>query len=297
MHRLRMTEADNLRELLQALRRLAEPLARRGAILFMQVDDVHAPSYLDVRLDGFGQESEAQRYMCRLIIRFLRGKWRYRYMRQLICEGHSYLTIDEVDFLAASAYGRLVRQEAAKADPHGEAFAMEHILAGVMAEHDDVHLDGLLRFRFTSWLKGLREVVQERVDEYLVSREYEEFIGILRYFLETTPVSPETLHVICVGDSVIGLDKELHLLDLTTVEMIARESEEDELHPQDVLMSALITRAPEKLVIHALSAEESFVKTLLRVFGSRATLCGDDPDCTIFTARIDNVCSTFYTTL
>lgn len=297
MHRLRMTESDDLRELLSALRRLAAPLARRGAILFMQVDDANVPTYLDVRLDGFNHEQEANNYMCRLIVRFLRGKWRYRHMRRAIFEGHPYLSGEEADFLAASAYGRCVRQEAARYVAGSEVVAMERILTELMNESHDIHLDGLLRFRFANWLEQLRAVTDERVDEYLVSREYEEFVGVLQYFLDTTPMRPETLHVVCCGDEVWGLDERGRPIDLQIVEKIAQDTEDDDLHPQDVLMSALITRSPQQLMIHTENRDEPFVLTLQRVFAKRVHFCEEDPQCAVFLAAIDKVAGHFYTTV
>lgn len=297
MHRLRMTESDDLRELLLALRRLAAPLARRGAILFMQVDDANAPTFLDVRLDGFNHEDEANSYVCRLIVRFLRGKWRFRHMRRTIWDGHPYLTADEADFLAASAYGRCVRQEATRYVASSEVVAMERVLEEVMRESHDIHLDGLLRFRFARWLEQLRDTMDERVDEYLVSREYDEFVGVLQYFLDTTPICNETIHVVCCGDVVSGLDDQGRPLDLRVLETIAHAADDDDLHPQDVLMSALITRSPRHLTIHTLNRDEQFVRTLERVFATRVRFCEDDPQCHFYTKRVDNMAGNFYTTV
>jgi len=297
MHRLRMTESSDLRELLLALRRLAAPLARRGAILYMQVDDAEQPSYLDVRLDGFGQTSESNRYMCRLISRFLCGKWRFHQMRRLIGDRHPYLSGEEADFLAASSYGRCVRLEAAQARRYREASRMEDIMADVFEQGLDLHLDGLLRFRCSRWLRAMQLAVEERVDEYLVSREYEEFVGILRYFLDTTPSRGETIHVVCLGETVRAYDAEYSPLDVSAMETIARQACEADLHPQDVLMSALITRSPARLIIHTHNLEESFVQTLMRVFGRRAQFCRDDPVCDLLDGKLDTPRSSFYTTL
>ncbi|MCY0900602.1 MAG: sporulation protein YtxC [Firmicutes bacterium] len=297
MHRLRMTESSDLRELLLALRRLAAPLARRGAILYMQVDDAEQPSYLDVRLDGFGQPTESSRYMCRLISRFLCGKWRFRQMRRLIGECHPYLSGEEADYLAASSYGRCVRLEAAQAQRYREASRMEDIMADVFEQGLELHLDGLLRFRCSRWLHAMQRAAQERVDEYLVSREYEEFVGILRYFLDTTPSRGETVHVVCLGETVRGYDAKYEPLDVSAMETIARQTCEDDLHPQDVLMSALITRSPAQLIIHTYNVEESFVQTLVRVFGRRAQFCRDDPACDLLGGKLDTPRPSFYTTL
>ncbi|MCY0875179.1 MAG: sporulation protein YtxC [Firmicutes bacterium] len=296
MHRLRMAESDDLRELLSALRRLAAPLARRGAILFMQVDDANAPTYLDVRLDGFNHEEEANAYMCRLIVRFVRGKWRFRYMRRAIWENHPYLTDDEADFLAASAYGRCVRRETARHISSKEAIGMESLLNDLMNQSRDIHLDGVLRFRFGQWLAQLRETTNERVDEYLASREYDEFIGVLQYFLDTTPVRAETLHVVCNGEEVLGLDDQGRPIDLRTVRTIAQDTDDDDLHPQDILMSALITRSPQNLIVHTETRDEQFVNTLERVFRSRVHFCDVDPDCRFYAAVLDNTVGHFYTT-
>lgn len=286
MHRIRMIAPDDLRVLLLWLQRLGAPLARRGVCLFIEVDDPEQPSYVDVRLDG--SEAAAQS-LALLLSRYLCGQWQYAFIRQHLQNQHGYLSPDEVEYLLIDAFHQCTEERSKEFSR-----VLVKQVGAMLVETGEVHVDGVLRFRCTKYLHDLLEMVDGRVDQYLLSREYEEFVGVLRYFLDTTPTTDERVHVVVVGEAVLGLDDAGGLLDVTRMEAIAKEAADEELHPQDVLMSALITRSPAKITIHSTNRDEQFVKTLLRVFGERADLCEKDPDCDMFLSKVDNVRRTIY---
>lgn len=103
------------------------------------------------------------------------------------------------------------------------------------------------------------------------------------------------VHVVCHGDSIEGFDDKHEPLDIRLIEEIACDADDD-MHPQDIFMSALITRAPEGIVIHTVDASDSFVSTLLEVFRTRATLC-ENPHCDYGSVCLDKNSVNHYTIL
>ena len=296
MHRLRMLTIADTRDLLQWLQRMTTPLARRGLLLFMQVDDPLVPVYIDIAVDGCAQYATPESVLAQRLARYLGGRWRYRFIRGLLARRPEEFAEDEIEHLAAQSYRRLRAAEgAARADDPEDRPRLSAPLQEALREARDLSIDGFLRFRCGAWIDDIHSAVGESLDEYLIHREYDEFVDILRYFLETTPVTPGTVYVVCKGASAIGLGEDMSPLDLTAMEQIALRSETRELHPQDVLMSALITRSPEKLVLVARDPAEVFAQTLARVFAGRLEVWGEGPECDHLMAAIDNARPTPYT--
>lgn len=295
MHRLRMATPSDLRDLLLWLQGLAEPLARRGVLLFMQVDDPTGPTYIDLELEGLTGACTPEHLLAEKLTRYLYGPWQYRQMRKRLCNAPEAFAQEEADTLAANAYRRLTELGRRAATTRRRRW-MERALSAMLKDSREIHIDGFLHFRGHLFLADLDAAIRKAADEYLVSLEYEQFLDILRYFLYTTPMTPGTVYVLCRGDSVAGYDERLQPLDLGRMERIAMQADTRDLHPHDVLMSELITRAPEQLVICLPGPENAFARTLMRIFDGRAQLWTERVQCDHLMEAIDNAHPTLYTT-
>ncbi len=296
MHRLRMVASPDLHDLLSWLQGRAEPLARRGVLLFMQVDDPACPTYIDIELEDLANTRTSERLLAEKLLRYLCGPWQYRYVKKRLLDAPEAFAEEETALLAAAAFERTVAF-----GPHANSVSrrrrrwMKRELSVLFQEGRETNLDGFLQFRCRDFLAELDAAVRSVADEYLISREYEEFLDILRYFLETSPITPGVVYVLCKANTAIGFDERLQPLDLGRMERIALQSEVRDLHPYDVLMSELITRAPEQLVICMPEPVNAFVHTLMRVFAGRVELWTDRVQCDHLMEAIDNAHSTLYT--
>ena len=296
MHRLRMASSFDLHDLLLWLQGLAAPLARRGVLLFMQVDDPASPTYIDMDLEGLTGACPPEHLLAEKLTRYLYGPWQYRQMRRRLGHAPEAFTEEEADSLATAAYLRMTAfGRLAGSARQRQRRWMERSLRALLMENREINVDGFLHFRCRPFLADLDAAILRAADEYLVSREYEQFLDILRYFLDTTPVTPGTVYVLCKGDTVAGFDEGLQPLDLGRMERIAMLAETRDLHPHDVLMSELITRAPEQLIICLPEAGNAFAYTLMRIFSGRAELWTDRVQCDHLMEAIDNAHPTLYT--
>lgn len=298
MHRLRMGASLDLHDLLLWLQGLAAPLARRGVLLFLQVDDPAGPTYIDLDFEGLTEACPSEHLLAGKLTRYLYGPWQYRRIRRRLGVAPEAFTEEEADALATAAYLRMTAfGRRAGSVRQRERRWMERVLRSLLKENREINVDGFLHFRCQSFLADMDVAIRGATDEYLVSREYEQFLDILRYFLYTTPATPGTVYVLCRGDNTVaGFDDRLRPLDLGRMERIAMQAETHDLHPQDVLMSELITRAPEQLVICLPETENAFAYTLMRIFAGRAELWTERVQCDHLMEAIDNAHATLYTT-
>lgn len=149
---------------------------------------------------------------------------------------------------------------------------------------NNIILDGFVNFRLKEYIKDLEEVVDKAVDDFLMDREYREFIRLLRYFVDIQEPKIDTVHVIA------GFDNHYTLLDgakneITNecIQEYVNEISEGEINYDDLLVSSLITFAPRKIVIHSTGQirNKELMETIKNVFAGRVVLCQGCEICSV----------------
>lgn len=152
-----------------------------------------------------------------------------------------------------------------------------------LEENHCLAIDGYLRFRTQSYRKWLSSIIQEAIDDYLLDREYREFIELLKYFVSIQKSSFLCVHVIHKDRKRFHLLKEdgtpikVNELDKTFHEMMGQS-----FSGEDFIVGALISTAPEQVVLHTNSPDENVIRTLLQIFDGRITICTGCPKCFSF---------------
>jgi putative sporulation protein YtxC len=140
---------------------------------------------------------------------------------------------------------------------------------------EDINLDGFITFRLRDYRDQLNDAVGQAVDEFLMEKEYLEFINLLRYFVESQESKLKLVHAVILPDGAFKLmdDK-----GATVTNEYLAESFVDiatDINTEDLFVSALITIAPERIILHCpteLDRLES-LETVRSVFEGRVTTC------------------------
>src|SRR5690606_18493691 len=65
-----------------------------------------------------------------------------------------------------------------------------------LAEEPFMHVEGFLRFRAEAYLEELRDTVAYAVDEWMMERQYQEFLSLLKYFVYIQDAKVPEAHVV-----------------------------------------------------------------------------------------------------
>lgn len=116
-------------------------------------------------------------------------------------------------------------------------------------------LDGFINFRLKDYIEQLEEAVDKAIDEYLMDKEYREFIKLLRYFVDLQEPKKDMVNVLLRGGEFFLLDEQMNLIEKDEgINMIAREN--PDVNVDDILVSTLINMAPRKIVIHGFKGRD-----------------------------------------
>ncbi|QQE73370.1 putative sporulation protein YtxC [Brevibacillus composti] len=132
---------------------------------------------------------------------------------------------------------------------------------------------GFVRFRLQEHWNDLFELVETGLDDYLEDQQYQEFVDLLRYFVADQETKQEVVHV------VPSVDKPFHLYDKQGNRIFLEQLdailcvEEQRCREEDYLVSALVTLAPERIILHLGEDRLPLIQTVRSIFEARTVTC------------------------
>ncbi|KXG74607.1 putative sporulation protein YtxC [Thermotalea metallivorans] len=153
-----------------------------------------------------------------------------------------------------------------------------------LKENDFIHLEGFIRFRLKNYVSELEESVDKAVEDFLMEKEYNEFIRLLRYFVDIQEAKMDIIHVLIHEDGKYHLfDKLKRSINNEYVEDLAAEMLDSDIGYDDLLISSLITIAPKKVIIHFTGKihNKEIINTIKNVFSDRVNVCSGCDFCTL----------------
>lgn len=206
-------------------------------------------------------------------------------LRKIIRGTYSYFSREEQDQIATSAQGNL------RSGPEGgpqqtlsRRIKILHRLRDFLDSSDELVLEGFVMFRLQDYLEELEDAVDRAVDDFLMEREYREFVRLLKYFVDVQEPRIDHVHVLMrPGGSFRLVDDQGCAIRSEYLEEFVVEMVESEINYDDLLISALITLAPRQITVHGLTEDlqDESLETITAVFSERVRLCGDCPGCSL----------------
>ena len=137
-------------------------------------------------------------------------------------------------------------------DPEPRLKLVEKILKTYFSDHKEGNLEGIVRFRFFEYKKVLRNLADELVDIYYLNREYEDFVELLKYFVSVQNCRPEVVYIrVLPNGSYQIIDKNKNDITKKCLQEFISSEEISDVSFDDLLISILITLAPEKMIIES----------------------------------------------
>jgi putative sporulation protein YtxC len=149
-------------------------------------------------------------------------------------------------------------------------------------ENNEINISGFLTFRTKALRLDLECVVDKVVEEYMVEKEYDEFVNLLKYFVEVQESKVDEVNIIIGknGDyylrDIEGNDlMENMIMELPGVKFDSKENQEE------LIISTIITNAPKKIIIHCVDncKNKELIQTINKVFVNRVHYCDKCSTC------------------
>ena len=173
-------------------------------------------------------------------------------------------------------------------DKEGSVYCLNRInsiinkIQECISENQEINVDGFLTFRMRKLRKEIEEVIEKVIEMYMVEKEYNEFVKLLKYFVNIQECKIEEVNIIINEDNKYKVeDKEGRDLYKDFLKELTGDEKDLEVNIEDILISGLIASSPENIVIHGKENcnNKEFLETIENVFGNKVRYCDKIDEC------------------
>lgn len=155
-------------------------------------------------------------------------------------------------------------------------YTVQNKVYDYILNNDYLNIDGFVTFRMKEFMKYISAIGDIALEEYLIKKDQDEFISVLKYFINIQEEKIDLLRVHIMNDSSFILydkygNKIQNIEDEEILNMVIREN----LNYEDFLISTLLSLCPKKIeILDSLKNNSSseIVDTIKSIFGDRVSI-------------------------
>lgn len=244
-------------------------------------------TFLACRVADYGECSYTEKdtqvifkhYIADIISDIILNNWEDVLLKDIIRENYYYFGDEEKELIYDYALRHINREGEESRNTIYWLSRKSRILQKVLEFlrfNNRIIIDGFIRFRLKEYIGELREATDKAVDDFLMEREYREFIHLLKYFVEIQEPKIEMVHVLIKAGGIFRIfDDNMQSIKSDYLEGFIIDLVDSEINYEDLLISALITIAPKKITLHFKidDSQSATLETIKNVFTGRVIEC------------------------
>lgn len=145
-----------------------------------------------------------------------------------------------------------------------------------LESNNEIIIEGFINFRLRFFVDAIKKEIDRSVENIIIEKEFEEFIKILRYFVDIQEPKIDLVNIIIDEDEYGIYDQNNNKVNNDFIEEITDEFINDDINNDDLLISSLITIAPKKIVLHVRKSNENtneIITIINSIFTDRVSIC------------------------
>ncbi|WP_129596004.1 putative sporulation protein YtxC [Anaerophilus nitritogenes] len=220
-----------------------------------------------------------QKYMANIVSNVIMNDMEEKIVYKILSQEYYYFSLGERKSIIE--HFKNIKEDEAREYEQGisvnistKGKLIEEIMS-YLKENTILNIEGFVRFRLKNYIEELKIKIDRSVEDFLMEKEYNEFIRLLRYFVEIQEAKIHTVHVLMKDGKYHLYDSRNILIQNEYLDDLASDMEQKDISYDDLLISSLITLAPKKIILHVSSKihKKEIIRTIQNVFGDRAYIC------------------------
>ncbi|MDU1507057.1 MAG: putative sporulation protein YtxC [Clostridium butyricum] len=221
-------------------------------------------------------------YVSNILYRIVIDYYRKREMFEFITDNYFFLKQSEI-LEVENKILKVLNCEAACKD-EDSIYCLNRInniiekIRQCIGEKQEINVDGFITFRLRMLREDIEKIVDKVVEKYMVEKEYEEFVRLLKYFVDIQECKIKKIIIsIEAGSHYIIKDEYGKDLYKDFLKELTGDENDFDINIEDILISGLITSSPKNIIIYGKRNcnNKEFLETIKNVFGDRVT-CFDE---------------------
>lgn len=198
-------------------------------------------------------------------------------LKRILEYNYFYFSLDEKRKILNIAKSFLAEDTLSKED---NFFAIYYPVLDYIKQNKSLVLEGFINFRLQNYMKDLDYVIDISVNKFLIEKEYNEFVDILKMYVSFTPFNSPLVHLIYYNNDSILLDDNRNIIPTDDNIFKAKYLSDISFSSNDYALNTLLNLTPKKLIIHLVDKmEDEFINTLKLIFEDRVEICNSCKIC------------------
>lgn len=152
-----------------------------------------------------------------------------------------------------------------------------------LENNSKLYLKGFMTFRQKPYIGELEKLIDTAVNQYLIEKEYTEFVSLLKLYVNSEGTKTDFVHLIYTQNEPILLDSKKNIIQTDINLTNAKYLSDINFSSCDMILNTLLNIIPEKIYIHLVNDElDEFITTLQLIFEKRVHICKDCAICAIY---------------
>ena len=233
--------------------------------------------YVGNDLDGF--YNEISNILCHCILDI----YEPIIIRNTILLEYFYFDILDIEIIEQNCYELLQENQSTFTAEHFTLFKSNNHYEdreGVLwteilkyiTSHKSIVLDGFVKFRLKKYLQYIEDVIDNAVNQFVIDKEYNDFIKLIKMYIDSKPSSKNTVYLIYDHGESTLLDENDEVINCNRTILDASYLSDISFSSNDYTLNSLLSILPKKLIIRLLSPEDEFIHTLKLIFENRVII-------------------------
>ena len=159
-----------------------------------------------------------------------------------------------------------------------------------LENNNKLYLKGFMTFRQKKYIGELEKIVDSAVNQYLIEKEYTEFVSLLKLYVNSEGCKSDFVHLIYKENEPILLDSKKNIIKTDINLMNAKYLSDINFSSCDMILNTLLNIIPERIYIHLVNHEvDEFITTLKLIFENRIHICRDCAICAIYKRKAQKI--------
>lgn len=225
-------------------------------------------------------------YICDILLDTIINFYEKRKLKELININYFYFSEFEKESILNNCNTILKSEQAQREDCNNLIYVE---LLKYIIDNKSIYLDGFVNFRLYKYISALDDIVDISVNNFIIEREYNEFIDLLKVYVNSKKSNLDLLHLIYVrGDSIL-IDDNKNIVSVDDNILNATYLSDISFSSNDYTLNTLLTILPKKIIIHIIDSQDEFIESLKLIFGNRISICNDCSICNIYKTLYSSV--------
>lgn len=153
-----------------------------------------------------------------------------------------------------------------------------------ITKNHSIVLSGFINFRLFSYREIIEDLVNLSVNEFIIEREYLEFISLLKLYINSQPSTCNIIHLVCFDYDTILLDENMDIIEIDKNALNAKYLSDVSFSNNDYVLNTILNLLPNRIFLHLTSTSGNldFINTLKLIFEDRLEICTDCSICNLY---------------